>query len=157
MTICSTWLATAATVIAAALVPAAARAGEVRILSGGAMKLLLEQVVPQFERASGHKVTLQFGPTQSQKKAIEDGVDFDLVLLPREVINELAQQGKVAGKAEAAAWGERELDPSDVLRCPRHRGAEQREPEQCSGARDPHDGDTCVRATATASPATTTQ
>jgi molybdate transport system substrate-binding protein len=72
---------------------------EIKLLSGGAMKLFMEQVTPHFERASGHKVTLQFAPTLTQKKLIEDGEAFDLVLLPREVIDDLAGNGRIAGSA----------------------------------------------------------
>src|SRR6185312_12487621 len=72
---------------------------EIKLLSGGAMKLFMEAVTPHFERASGHKVTLQFAPTLAQKKLIEDGAAFDLVLLPREVIDDLARNGRLAGSA----------------------------------------------------------
>jgi molybdate transport system substrate-binding protein len=72
-------------------------AAEIKMLSGGAMKLFMEEVTPQFERTSGYRVLLQFAPTLSQKKLIDDGVDFDLVLLPREVIDDLAGHGKIVG------------------------------------------------------------
>ncbi|MGH6740029.1 MAG: molybdate ABC transporter substrate-binding protein [Bradyrhizobium sp.] len=74
-------------------------AADIKLLSGGAMKLFMEAVTPLFERAGGHTVSLQFAPTLSQKKLIEDGAAFDLALLPREVIDDLAQQGKVTGGA----------------------------------------------------------
>jgi molybdate transport system substrate-binding protein len=99
MTLFAASLAASAALIAAVLGPSAARAADIKVLSGGAMKLLMEAVAPQFERASGHKVTFGFGPTLSQKKLIEDGATFDLALLPREVIDELAQHGKTAGSA----------------------------------------------------------
>jgi molybdate transport system substrate-binding protein len=72
-------------------------AAEIKVLSGGAMKLLMEAVAPLFERAGGHRVAFRFGPTLSQKKLIEDGEPFDLALLPREVVDDLARQGKVSG------------------------------------------------------------
>jgi molybdate transport system substrate-binding protein len=72
-------------------------AANIKLVSGGAMKLFMEAVTPLFERASGHTVTLQFAPTLSQKKLIEDGAAFDLALLPREVIDDLTHGGKVAG------------------------------------------------------------
>jgi molybdate transport system substrate-binding protein len=72
---------------------------EIKLLSGGAMKLFLEAVTPLFLRASGHTVIAQFAPTLSQKKLIEDGAAFDLALLPREVVDDLVQQGRIAGRA----------------------------------------------------------
>jgi molybdate transport system substrate-binding protein len=74
-------------------------ATDIKLLSGGAMKLFMEAVTPRFERASGRTVTLQFAPTLNQKKLIEDGETFDLALLPREVIDDLARSGKIAGGA----------------------------------------------------------
>jgi len=70
---------------------------EIRLFSGGAMKLFVEAVAPLFEGASGHRLTLQFGPTLSQKQRIEDGAPFDLALLPRPVIDDLGRAGKIAG------------------------------------------------------------
>lgn len=74
----------------------AERAAEIKILCGGAMRGLMDDIVPLFERGSGAKVTIGFGLTSALKKAIADGVPFDIAVLPRPELDELAQQGKVA-------------------------------------------------------------
>jgi molybdate transport system substrate-binding protein len=67
-----------------------------KILSGGAMRVLMLDVIPLFERASGAKVEIDFRLTSVLKKEIEDGVIFDIALLPRPELDELVEAGKVA-------------------------------------------------------------
>jgi molybdate transport system substrate-binding protein len=71
-------------------------ANTIRILSGGAMKSLVVEVAPLFERASGSKVDIRFALTSVLRKEIEDGVVFDIALLPRQELDALAQAGKIA-------------------------------------------------------------
>jgi molybdate transport system substrate-binding protein len=68
----------------------------IKILCGGAMRGLMDDTVPLFERGSGTKVTIEFGLTSALKKAIADGAPFDIAVLPRPELDELAQQGKIA-------------------------------------------------------------
>jgi molybdate transport system substrate-binding protein len=70
--------------------------GEIKVISGGAMRRFLSEAVPLFEQASGHKVSIQFGLTRDMKAAIEEGASFDLALLPRSAIDELVHAGKIA-------------------------------------------------------------
>jgi molybdate transport system substrate-binding protein len=71
-------------------------ANQIKILSGGAMKSLMVNVVPMFERASGAKVEIRFALTSVLKKEIEDGAAFDVALLPRPEIDALVEAGKIA-------------------------------------------------------------
>ena len=48
-------------------------ANQIKILSGGAMKSLMVEVVPLFERASGAKVDIRFALTSVLQKEIEQG------------------------------------------------------------------------------------
>ncbi|HUD86506.1 MAG TPA: substrate-binding domain-containing protein [Xanthobacteraceae bacterium] len=68
----------------------------IKILSGGAMRSLLAEAVPLFERASGAKVDIRFALTSVLTKDIEDGAAFDIALLPRPELDALAQGGKIA-------------------------------------------------------------
>jgi molybdate transport system substrate-binding protein len=68
----------------------------IKILSGGAMKSLMVEVVPLFERASGAKVDIRFALTSVLQKEIEDGLAFDIALLPRPELDALARAGKIA-------------------------------------------------------------
>src|ERR1700730_15441858 len=73
----------------------------IKILSGGAMRSLMVEIVPLFERASGAKVEIEFRLTSVLKKEIEDGVAFDIALLPRPELDGLAQVGKIAAGSTA--------------------------------------------------------
>jgi len=70
-------------------------ADQIKILSGGAMKSLMVEVAPLFERASGVKVEIKFALTSVLKKEIEDGAAFDVALLPRPELDALAEAGKI--------------------------------------------------------------
>jgi molybdate transport system substrate-binding protein len=67
-----------------------------KILSGGAMRSLMLEAVPLFERASGTKVEIKFALTSVLQKEIEDGATFDIALLPRPELDALALAGKIA-------------------------------------------------------------
>jgi molybdate transport system substrate-binding protein len=68
----------------------------IKILSGGAMRSLLVEAVPLFERASGTKVNVGFALTSVLAKEIEAGAVFDIALLPRPELDALSQAGKIA-------------------------------------------------------------
>jgi molybdate transport system substrate-binding protein len=70
--------------------------GTLKILSGGAMKSLMVEVVPLFERAIGTTVEIKFALTSVLKKEIEDGAAFDIALMPRPELNALVEAGRIA-------------------------------------------------------------
>src|SRR6185295_14381074 len=78
---------------------AAADAAEVKLLSVVALGPALNELVPQFERTTGHKLAVQYGSSPTFKQQIEAGESFDLAILTAPVIESLAAQGKVAGGA----------------------------------------------------------
>lgn len=69
---------------------------KLHILSGGAMRSLLLEAVPLFERASGTKADVRFALTSTLTKEIEAGVAFDIALLPRPELDALVRHGSVA-------------------------------------------------------------
>ena len=74
----------------------AADAGEVRVLSTVAVKAVMDDLIPQFERESGHKITIQFGTTAVLKRRIDAGENLDVVIFtPPELIEDMAKQGKI--------------------------------------------------------------
>jgi molybdate transport system substrate-binding protein len=71
-------------------------ASEITVLSGGAMRRFMLEAIPLFEGASGHKVVIRFALTREMKAQIEEGAVFDVALLPRSAIDELAAAGLVS-------------------------------------------------------------
>jgi molybdate transport system substrate-binding protein len=68
----------------------------IKILSGGAMRTLMNDVVPLFERQSGVTVEIAFRLTSVLQKEIEAGAAFDIALLPRPELEDLMRQSKIA-------------------------------------------------------------
>ena len=56
----------------------------------------MDELLPQFERANGRKLSTEFGTTASLKQRIEKGEAFDVVLVTSEAIDDLIKAGKVA-------------------------------------------------------------
>ena len=74
-----------------------AYAGEIRVLSTIAIKSVMEDLIPRFERESGHRITIQYGTTAVLKKQIEAGENFDVAIFtPPELIEEMIKQGRIA-------------------------------------------------------------
>ena len=76
----------------------------IKILSGGAMRPLMAQLVPRFEHAHGMTIDIEFRLTAALKHAIAAGAAFDIAVLPRPDLNDLIEQGAIApgGAADIA-------------------------------------------------------
>jgi molybdate transport system substrate-binding protein len=79
----------------------AAQAAEIRLLSAGGIRPPLEELVPQFERASGHKVELKFVGGATMKQELEAGATFDVVVAEAGVVDEFIKAGKLAAATRA--------------------------------------------------------
>src|SRR5919107_1152622 len=79
----------------------AAKAAEVKILTAGAMKAVVLELVPQFEKETGHKAVIDNDTAGGLAKRIEGGEAFDLAVITPGVITDLAKKGKVAGDSRA--------------------------------------------------------
>jgi molybdate transport system substrate-binding protein len=75
-------------------------AADIRILSGGAMRGLLVDAVPLFERAGEVKVDVRYALTSVLTKEIADGAAFDIALLPRPELDALAKAGSIAAGSQ---------------------------------------------------------
>ncbi len=75
----------------------AADAAEVKITAVPAVSAVIGELGPQFERATGHKLVIQYGVTGITKRRIEAGEVFDLAIGPAPLMDDLIKQGKIAG------------------------------------------------------------
>jgi molybdate transport system substrate-binding protein len=71
-------------------------ATRLKVLSGGAMRVLMVEVVPLFGRLHAATVDIEFRLTSVLEKEIEAGAAFDVALLPRPELEELGRSGKIA-------------------------------------------------------------
>jgi molybdate transport system substrate-binding protein len=79
----------------------AAMAAEVKVMAGAAMRGAFGELLPQFERATGHKIAIEYGAGTTFRKQIEAGEAFDLVIIDTTEVEELIKQGKIAGDTRA--------------------------------------------------------
>jgi molybdate transport system substrate-binding protein len=82
-------------------VPHAANAAEIRVLCSVALKAVAEELFPQFEKATNHKVVVQFALAATQKQKAESGESFDLIVVTPAMLDDLIKQGKVAADTRA--------------------------------------------------------
>ena len=73
----------------------------IKIFSGGAMRPLMMQALPLFERTNGATAEIEFRLTSTLKKAIEDGAAFDVAVLPRSELDDLVERGAIAPASTA--------------------------------------------------------
>ena len=66
-----------------------------KIFSGGAMRPLLREIIPLFERVHGVTAEVEFRLSSALKRAIEDGARFDVVILPRPELDVLIAGGAI--------------------------------------------------------------
>ena len=83
------------TVVGALLLCGIVEAAEIKVLSTRATEELYRELVPQFETASGHKVTTTFTGTQDVQKRIAAGETYDVVIMVDTAIDGYIRSGKV--------------------------------------------------------------
>jgi molybdate transport system substrate-binding protein len=75
---------------------ATAQAEEIRVLSSVGIKAVVDELGPQFEQKTKHKVTMVFDLAGVLKTRIEGGEAFDVAILTPAFIDELIAKGKIA-------------------------------------------------------------
>ena len=82
-----------------------ARAAELKVLAGGSLRSVLTELAPQFERASGHKLVIDFDTTPNLIKAATSGEPFDLGVVPIDVFYDAAAKTHFMPPIEFARVG----------------------------------------------------
>jgi molybdate transport system substrate-binding protein len=90
-------LVAAIAALAAGVVPATARAAEVKVFTSVALKSVLDELTPAYEKASGNKLTITYGLAAEMKKRVLAGETADVIMLTRAMMEELQKQNKLAG------------------------------------------------------------
>jgi molybdate transport system substrate-binding protein len=82
-----------------------ARADELKLFSLGAGSGFLKQIIPDFERVSGHKVIAWFGPSADIREMMRRGDEADFLVLNDTAWNELIESKTVTGGVKIARTG----------------------------------------------------
>src|SRR6185436_15782219 len=73
-----------------------ATAAEIKLLSAVALHPAIDALIPDFEKSSGHKVTVAYGTAGGVAERVQRGESVDLVISAAPRIEQLQAQGKVA-------------------------------------------------------------
>ena len=72
-----------------------ARAAEIKLLCAVALQPAMIALIPEFEKSSGHKVTIAYGTAGAVANRVQKGEAADIVISAGPVIDQLQAQGKV--------------------------------------------------------------
>ena len=86
-----------AALIGALAMTAPALAAEMTIYSGGAVKSALVDAAAAYEQQKGDKITIEFHPMGPLAKLLAEGSVPDIVILTREVMDEMEKKPVLAG------------------------------------------------------------
>jgi molybdate transport system substrate-binding protein len=70
---------------------------DVKVLATTAMKTVFEELAPQFEAATGHRLTANFGPSVQIEKRLAEGETADMAVLTTAAAKDMIGRGKVLG------------------------------------------------------------
>src|SRR4030088_3409718 len=83
------WLAIAVAALGFAVAGATVQAAEIKVISTIGVKMALPDIIAEFERTSGHKVSVTWGTASLLKTRILEGEAADVAVLTAAVINDL--------------------------------------------------------------------
>jgi molybdate transport system substrate-binding protein len=86
----------AAVALATLSLAVSAHAAEVKVLATNAVEGACRELTPQFEKASGHKVTAIYTGTLDAQKRLAAGEKFDVVIMASNAIDDLIASGTLA-------------------------------------------------------------
>ena len=76
-----------------------AAADTLKVLTGGAFKPVVMDMLADFEKATGHQVTVQNDTAGALSQRLRSGEAFDIVILPTTNLESLAAEGRVVGES----------------------------------------------------------
>ena len=71
------------------------QAAEIKVMATAAIQEAYLELVPEFERATGHKVVTLWAPTVEVMSRLKDGETVDLVIMAAGSVDELIKLGKI--------------------------------------------------------------
>ena len=85
-----------AVAIIASVIPTMADAAELKVIAGGSMTAPLNKISPEFEKSTGHKLSIHFDSTPNIIARVNAGTPFDVVVLPVDVFKDAAARAHFA-------------------------------------------------------------
>jgi molybdate transport system substrate-binding protein len=97
----ASWIAVASTLAAVASLPGAASAGDLKVISAGAVRGLISQIIDDYSRQTGQKFDFTIGTTGQLRNVIASGQHADLVIVSVPLMGELEKTGKLTPGSRA--------------------------------------------------------
>src|SRR3984893_10266683 len=72
------------------------RAAELNVVAGGSLVPLFKELGPQFEKASGHKLSIHFDSNRNISARVASGTPFDAVVVPFDVFKDAGARARFA-------------------------------------------------------------
>jgi molybdate transport system substrate-binding protein len=94
-------VAATAALIVIAMLTTAVMAADINVISAVAVRPLLNNVVPQFERMTGHHVAFTYVTGPNVQREVEAGAAFDIAITNPGIVDTLINQGKIAAGTQA--------------------------------------------------------
>ncbi len=98
------WLVVAAALLAAfsdALCPAPAAAADLKVISAGAVRGLIAEIIDDYSRQTGQKFDFTIGTTGQLRNIIASGQHADLIIVSTPLMGELEKTGKLTPGSRA--------------------------------------------------------
>src|SRR6266849_727577 len=98
------WLVVAVALFAAvsdALCPAPARAADLKVISAGAVRGLIAEIIEDYSRQTGQKFDFTIGTTGQLRNIIASGQPADLIIVSAPLMAELEKTGKFQPNSRA--------------------------------------------------------
>ena len=93
--------------LALLLFASAVQAADLKVLSGNGARAAVLELAARFDRATGHKTTVEFAVNPETRKKIESGQPFDVAVMNPPQLDALIKQNLIA--AEVVASGEADM------------------------------------------------
>jgi molybdate transport system substrate-binding protein len=93
----------AVTTLLAATAPAGA--AEIKTLITTAMEAAIVELVPPFERSTGHKVTVSYDPSGGLARRLRGGEFADMILIASKELDQLIAEGKAKERTDVSRTG----------------------------------------------------
>jgi molybdate transport system substrate-binding protein len=85
----------------ASLATGTADAAELKVLCSGAMRAVLQELAPAFEKSSGNKLVIEYATSGEVEEKVMAGDDFDVVILTKPRVDKLVGTAKLVGGTTA--------------------------------------------------------
>ena len=85
----------------------AVSSGAIKVLASHVVFEVMREFAPLFERNTGNSLSFSYDPANVIKSQIDSGAAFDVAIVTRQVIDDLAGRGEILGAScsDFGRWG----------------------------------------------------